>query len=89
MKIIVIDGRQCPDKAAAHEYLSGILVFPGYCGKNLDALYDFLTSITDEVGIQIENPSEIINSLGAYGTKLLRVFEDAAGVNSHIKVEMI
>ena len=40
METIVIDGSQMSGRQAAHQHLAERLSFPGYYGRNLDALYD-------------------------------------------------
>lgn len=53
MKTVVIDGREMYSRDAAHAYLANVLSFPGYYGKNLDALYDCLTDISEPTHIVI------------------------------------
>ena len=89
MEIIVIDGGKCRDKTSTHEYLADTMDLPEYYGKNLDALYDVLTSITEDVCFQIINSFEIVENLGLYGTKMIKVFTDAANVNQYIKTGLL
>ncbi|WP_414940537.1 barstar family protein [Amycolatopsis sp. cmx-11-51] len=41
-----IDGRKTTDKASTLDAIAEALSFPGYFGKNLDALYDCLTDLS-------------------------------------------
>ncbi len=88
MKTIVIDGRYCKTKEQTHEYLARKPIFPAYYGKNLDALYDVLTSCGERLHIRILYSASLEANLGNYGKKLLRVFEEAAGANKNITVEI-
>ena len=69
MEIIILDGKCMRDFESAHDYLS-----------NRDALYDCLSEFfTDDSIIILFNGDEMKNSLGVYGDKLVKVFEDAMG----------
>lgn len=69
---VILDANLLVRKGPAHDYLAQTLNFPDYYGRNLDALYDCLTEMSD---LQIE----IINSSEAYGyyDKVLKVLKDA------------
>lgn len=49
MKQIIIDCRTVSDSAQLHDLLARELDFPDWYGRNLDALYDCLTELEDEV----------------------------------------
>ncbi len=80
--------RRCKTKERTQEYLAGKPIFPPYYGKNLDALYDVLTSCGEPVHIRIRYPSSLRTNLGNYGQTLLRVFQEAAEANRNITVEI-
>ena len=88
MKTIITDGKNCKNKEQTHEYLAKISLFPQYYGKNLDALYDVLTSCAENVYFSIINSDFIESNLGKYGQSLLGVFKDAARENKNIKIEI-
>ena len=80
MEIIILDGKCMRDFESAHDYLSRVLRLPEYSGRNLDALYDCLSEFfTDDSIIILFNGDEMKKSLGVYGDKLVKVFEDAMG----------
>lgn len=74
MKEIFLDGKMLQRSEEGHIYLMGKFNFPAYYGKNLDALYDLLTEISETLEIYIEN-AEMMDS------KIKRVFEDAVQDN--------
>lgn len=55
MKTIELDFKELYTPRQIHEYIAQKLGFPEYYGKNLDALYDCLTDISEETEITIVN----------------------------------
>ena len=76
--IYTLEGTKMTSKNEAHAYIAGVLGFPPYYGKNLDALFDCLCELSKDSEIRITSPESILDSLGDYGRKLLDVFRDAA-----------
>ena len=69
-----IDCRELVSRAAAHDSFARVFSLPAGYGRNLDALYDVLTSC-------------LYPLLGAYAEKLLSVFRDAARDNENIQFQ--
>lgn len=88
MNRIELDVRNIFTVRALHIYLAYRLDLPAHYGKNLDALYDVLTEESRTAAIRITGTKEAQGELTAYMPKLLRVFEDAAGENERISVEI-
>lgn len=88
MKEIIIDGRRCKTKEETQDYLARKAIFPPHYGKNLDALYDVLTSCGESVHILIRYTCAIEANLGSYGQRLLTVFREAAEENEKIRLEI-
>ena len=65
-----------------HDYLQEMLPLPEYYGRNLDALYDCLTELTDTV-VVIENEDQA----GEWYKKVERVLADACRENPGLKCE--
>lgn len=77
MRKIELDGRQMDSRAQAHHYIKKALELPEYYGGNLDALSDCLGEQSG-MSIVLIHQSALINALGDYGNRLIRVFEDSA-----------
>ena len=77
----ILDASLMTDKETTHEYLQKVMGFPDYYGKNLDALYDCLTELSD-AEISFVN----VAKAGRYFEKINAVFEDAAEYNINIKI---
>ncbi len=76
---LVIDGKLMVTRKAAHEELRRALGFPGWYGRNLDALYDLASTMSGEaVLIDSRVP---VRELGEYGEKIIDTLKDAAGDN--------
>ena len=87
METIVIDGSQMSGRQAAHQHLAERLSFPGYYGRNLDALYDCLTERTADTRLELRHVPALEAALGDYAGALLDTLRDAARDNPRLHVE--
>ena len=55
MKEIIIDGSAIFTSADLLDALADALSFPAHYGKNLDALYDCLTEIGEDIHLELRN----------------------------------
>ncbi len=67
-----------------HEVIASALDFPPYYGRNLDALYDCLTDLRNDICIGIYGP--VAWGLREYFLRVTRVFCDAEKENPHLCV---
>lgn len=81
---ITLNLRSMQSPEAAQDYLAAALALPEYYGKNLDALYDVLTDWDRPAVFRLRLPET--GDMAAYGSRLLRVFRDAADANPRISV---
>ena len=58
----------------------------GYAGRNLDALYDVLTSIRRDAEIRIWGVTSAREQIGEYADAILAVFYAAAARNVHLRL---
>ena len=77
-----LDGSRMCTRQAAHDEIAAAMGFPEYYGRNLDALWDMLTTASGEV--VLTGVSAVLNALGEYGCRLVRTFYDAAEHNSRL-----
>lgn len=71
---------------AIHDYFVRMLALPGHYGRNLDALYDVLTDISeDTVFAPVSEKEE--EKLPGCTRNMLRVMFDAAKENGHIQIK--
>lgn len=89
MKRVTLNGEKMPSKEAAHRYIKEKLKTPEYCGENLDALWDVLSTYDQRIKFRLINIDKLMESLGEYGDSLLRVFQDAEKENDNIILEII
>jgi len=87
MREITLDLTPFEEKISLHRYLKETLSFPFYYGANLDALYEELSSETENMRISVRYPHCPLGKMAAYMPLLLRVFEDAARENYHLEIE--
>lgn len=74
--MIILDGNRMGDRDALHAELKEKLRLPDYYGGNLDALNDCLGERRECELIVIHDFADFAADCGAYGLKLLRVFND-------------
>lgn len=74
------------DKAALHDYLAQVLELPAYYGKNLDALYDCLTEISQPLTLVLPAAALKADYLNGYGAQLAETMQDAASENENLKI---
>ena len=67
METIVIDGSRMSDRQTAHQHLAERLSFPGYYGRNLDALYDLLAEREGPVRLLVRRRAALLDGLGSSG----------------------
>lgn len=88
MKQILIDGRYVDSVVDIHTLFSKTLGFPEAYGRNMDALYDCLTDVSEDVTIRVEHRPELFESIGRYERILVRVLRDAVKVNDHLILDI-
>ncbi len=86
MNRIILNGKRMITKEVTHAYLKRKFCFPDYYCRNLDALWDLLSTIKKDTEIIIVNASSVRESLGKYGQSLLRVFDDLNEESRHVRV---
>lgn len=81
---LVLDGNLIKDKEMLHNHMEKTLDFPEWYGGNLDALYDCMTDLMEELDVEFLNWDRMEENLGDYAGKVLRVLRDAAEMNLNI-----
>lgn len=69
---------------AIHDQLSQTLHFPSFYGRNLDALYDCLSEMREDVCFSLKN----LHAMGRRGPALQILLQKAAVLNPHIHLKM-
>jgi ribonuclease inhibitor len=86
MNRIILDGSTIKSREQLHGFLAEKLHFPEWYGKNLDALYDCLTEISEETELTLTNHAALETALGAYGIVFQKVLTQAAEENPLFRV---
>lgn len=81
---VTIDCTAMVDEASVHDTFASALNFPAYYGRNLDALYDLLSSAS-ELTLTLSN-ADAWNKLFRYGDNLRLTIEDAVKDNPNLTV---
>lgn len=76
-----INGAEIKTMKEFHNRISQELHFPEYYGKNLDALYDCLTDISEDTTVTVTHALEWFQALGKDAITAVRVMQDASQLN--------
>ncbi len=85
MKKIILDLRNVRTIQGLHAYLAQEFGFPSYYGRNLDALYDMLTEISEDTCVGVFVP-EGSSGMTGYVGRVCEVMSDAERENMHLAV---
>lgn len=85
MKEITIDCTEIDSMAALHDVLARELGFPGWYGRNLDALHDCLSAICEETQLTFLN----FSALPFPTAGLLRVLRDSESGNPQLEISLV
>lgn len=80
----ILDGKMIKDREILHEILADLPGFPDWYGRNLDALYDCLTDIQEEMWIHVRHQNDLTEHLGNYAAAFLNVLAASADENKQI-----
>jgi ribonuclease inhibitor len=89
MRNIEIDCRNINSPKALQIYIQYRLDFPEWYGRNLDALYDMLTTNAYPVCLTIVTGPEMNEEMKTYISRLMRVIQDAARENETLTYKLI
>lgn len=89
MKTIILNGLDIISMSDIHNIFSEELDFPEYYGRNLDALYDCLSEVTEEVEIVIEEREELSENLGISFDRLCNLLVDISEEYDNISVSFL
>ena len=85
MKEIAINCAQIGSMSEMHEILARELNFPGWYGRNLDALHDCLTALCEETKITFLH----FSALPFSNVGLLRVLRDSENENEMLEISLV
>lgn len=84
----LIDGAVIASREQLHDTLAQQLAFPAHYGRNLDALYDCLTDLTEDVELRLVHREELFAHLGVYADVLQALLRDACAENPRLHFTM-
>ena len=86
IRLYLIDAALFTSRETAHDVMQNAFWNREYVGRNLDALYDVLTSIRRDAEIRIYGMVAARRQIGEYADRILAVYYAAATQNPHLRV---
>ena len=89
MKKIILKGDLMTSRRRAHLHMQEKLDSKEYYGRNLDALWDVLSTYSQPIEIVLENKDKLLENLETYGESIIKIFEEAQSENSNINFKLL
>ena len=86
--LVRIDGAEILSRDDLHDALSRQLSLPEYYGRNLDALYDCLTDLSEPTELHLAHKAELTANLGIYADVFETVLRDACAENACLRLSL-
>ena len=86
MKRLTLNAKKMTTRERAHAHIKERLRLPDWYGNNLDALNDCLGEIGEPTWIVVRFAPALEETLGDYGTRIIRVLEQAAQENKNLTI---
>ena len=87
-KRLTLNARKMDTREHAHAHLRQRLRLPEWYGNNLDALNDCLGEIGEPTRIVVRFAPVLSQTLGEYGTRMIRVLEQATQENQNLRISL-
>ncbi len=84
MAEIVLDGLEIREPADVHALFAQALALPDWYGRNLDALFDCLTDLGEDLTVRLLHREALEARLGFRGRALSALLRRAAEENPHV-----
>ena len=86
MSKVIINGLTMVSRQRAHNEIAHALSLPNYYGRNLDALWDCVSTLHADV--TLTDADAVVSMLGDYGRQLIGVLQEASEKNPHFSLEI-
>ena len=88
MNAIHLYAEKMTDRAAMHDHLAEAFSFPAWYGRNLDALWDVLSTWSAPLCIEVTHTELLKRHLADYADALLELLHDARRENDAITLNI-
>ncbi|MCR4950561.1 MAG: barstar family protein [Solobacterium sp.] len=85
-RTIELEAEKLMDRKQAHDYMAELFCFDHEYGRNLDALNDCLSEVSDDVDLILTRETVTMMCRNPYAFKILMVLGRAGEENPHLHV---
>ena len=86
MKKITVDLTNIETPGGMHAYLAYVMDFPAYYGRNLDALHDMFSEISEPTQLCIRRPAALSPEMTAFFPRFSVMLHDVQQENDQIEI---
>ena len=86
MEKTILNGLTMLSRERAHNEIAHALALPDYYGRNLDALWDMVSTM--EADVVLTDCDAMLAALGDYGRSLLATLQEASEQNPRFRLEI-
>ena len=86
--VLNLDGKVITNREELHNTITWQLHLPDYYGRNLDALWDILSTWSELLHIEVTHMAQLQQHLGDYADALLQLLKEVAEENHSITLQM-
>ena len=87
--VLNLDGKVITNREELHNTIAWQLHLPDYYGRNLDALWDVLSTWSELLHIEVIHTAQLQQHLGDYADALLQLLQETVDENQAVTLKIV
>ena len=87
--VLNLDGNVITNREELHNTIAWQLQLPDYYGRNLDALWDMLSTRSEPLHIEVTHVAQLQQHLGDYADALLQLLRETIDENPAVTLKIV